>query len=273
MIEKWNMTSSHPYRSHSRTLKFFQIYLATKVAQNSSNPFAYRDMSPKGIIIKELALVLSVARVLHFSSDGNIPGENSNLGSHVHTVYDLTHVQELRGFWWMRARQEYQNKETMELISKRQSLFCNPKSLSKFIACFHSLLPPNSRIPRSKDIKDHLVEQPTQCLNPYYQLSNPCAGFAPPWSSSILSWTAPIIWSLLRNPRSPSLAPCPWGHLQNRKHGEARPAKGDVNSTGCSVAFVSTSKLQWSASACEQNRNSHLFFLTSSYFNIAVHFF
>lgn len=78
---------------------FSNMYLRTKVLKNSLNPFAYHDMSPKSIIIKELALVFSIAGVFHFSLDDNIPGKNSNLSSHVYTIYDLTHVQELRGFW------------------------------------------------------------------------------------------------------------------------------------------------------------------------------
>lgn len=106
-------------------------------------------MSPKGIIIKELALVFSIARVFHFSADGNIPGENSNLGSHVHTIYDLTHVQELRGFWLTWARQEYQNKETTELCQKDSAYSVTPSH-------YQNLLPASIlyclRIPESQEV-------------------------------------------------------------------------------------------------------------------------
>lgn len=56
-------------------------------------------MSSKGVIFEELALVFSIARVLHFSLDHNVPGEDSNLSSHVYPVYDLTNMQVLGGLW------------------------------------------------------------------------------------------------------------------------------------------------------------------------------
>lgn len=65
----------------------------------SSNPFAHHHMSSKGVIFEELALVFSIARVLHFSLDHNVPGEDSNLSSHVYPVYDLTNMQVLGGLW------------------------------------------------------------------------------------------------------------------------------------------------------------------------------
>ena len=37
------------------------MYLAVTVSKNSLNPFAYHDMSSKGIIIKELTLIFSIA--------------------------------------------------------------------------------------------------------------------------------------------------------------------------------------------------------------------
>lgn len=95
---------------------FANVYLATEELIKS---FAYHDMSPKGIIIKELALVSSIAWVFHFSSDYNVPGENPDLCSHVYTIGDLTHVQELRGFWLTWARdKKYFKKEHMKHTKK-----------------------------------------------------------------------------------------------------------------------------------------------------------
>lgn len=50
------------------------------------------DVTSKGVVVEELAQVVSIARAFHFSVDENVPGEQSHLSSHVDSIDDLTNM-------------------------------------------------------------------------------------------------------------------------------------------------------------------------------------
>ena len=50
------------------------------------------DVSAKGVVIEELAQVVSIAGVFHLSIDENVPGEEPHFSSHVHPLHYLPHV-------------------------------------------------------------------------------------------------------------------------------------------------------------------------------------
>lgn len=52
-------------------------------------------MSSECVMAVVLAPVVAVAGALHLSIDQDVPGQQSHLRSHVHTVHQLTHVGEL----------------------------------------------------------------------------------------------------------------------------------------------------------------------------------
>lgn len=56
-------------------------------------------MAPVGVVVVELAQVVPVARVFHFSVDENVPGEQSDFGPHVDPVNDLSNMVILRPPW------------------------------------------------------------------------------------------------------------------------------------------------------------------------------
>lgn len=53
-------------------------------------------MASVGVVAVELAQVVSVAGLFHFSVDENVSGEQSHFSAHVHSIYDLPHVVILR---------------------------------------------------------------------------------------------------------------------------------------------------------------------------------
>lgn len=57
---------------------------------------AHLDVASKGVVVVELAQIVSVAGVFHFSIDENVSGEESHFSTHVDAIYDLPGVVKLR---------------------------------------------------------------------------------------------------------------------------------------------------------------------------------
>lgn len=57
------------------------------------------DVSSEGVVGEVLTPVVAVAGGLHLSVDEDVPGEQSHLCTHVHSVHNLAHVSKLRLPW------------------------------------------------------------------------------------------------------------------------------------------------------------------------------
>lgn len=56
-------------------------------------------MASVGVMAVELAQVVSVAGLFHFSMDENVSGEQSHFSTHVDSIYDLSNMVILRLPW------------------------------------------------------------------------------------------------------------------------------------------------------------------------------
>lgn len=97
------------------------------------------DVAPICVVAVELAHVVSVARVFHFSVDENVPGEQSHFSTHVDPIYDLSNVVVLRPPWAEQMGREswwpFQKKNLLHYWAKpgkgasHYSMITNVKSL------------------------------------------------------------------------------------------------------------------------------------------------
>lgn len=56
-------------------------------------------MASVGVVVVELACVVSIAQVFHFSVNENVSGEQSHFSTHVDSIYDLSEMVILRLPW------------------------------------------------------------------------------------------------------------------------------------------------------------------------------
>lgn len=56
-------------------------------------------MASVGVVVVELACVVSITRAFHFSVNENVSGEQSHFSTHVDSIYDLSEMVILRLPW------------------------------------------------------------------------------------------------------------------------------------------------------------------------------